>query len=236
VPNQTSVERRLAAILAADVVSYSRLMEIDEVGTLNALKAIRRELVDPAIVSHHGRIVKTTGDGFLTEFASVVAAVSCAITIQRGMVLRNSSVPENKRLVFRIGINVGDVIIEHEDIFGDGVNIAARLEAICEPGGLCISRTTNDQIRDKLSLPFVDLGEHKLKNISREVGVYYLAENAIAALPEQDLTFGTATGPTIANRSHHSPVSAAGRFAKERELRPSLAVLPFDNMGQAKRA
>jgi len=232
VPDQTSVERRLAAIVAVDIVGFSRLMGADEVGTLAVLKAIRRELVDPAIASHQGRVVKTTGDGLLIEFASAVAAVLCATTVQRGMARRNTEIPDAQRIVFRVGINVGDIITEEGDIFGDGVNIAARLETICEPGGLCISRTTNDQIRDKLSLPFVDLGEHKLKNIAREVGVYYLAENAIAALPELYLTFGTAKGSMIANRSHHSPVSAAGRSAKERELRPSLAVLPFDNMGR----
>ena len=225
-PNQTSVERRLAAILAADVVSYSRLMETDEVGTLNALKAIRRELVDPAIVSHHGRIVKTTGDGFLTEFASVVAAVSCAVTIQRGMVLRNSNVPENKRLVFRIGINVGDVIIEHGDIFGDGVNIAARLEAICEPGGLCISRTANDQIMDKLPLPFIDRGEQVLKNIARAIGVYQLAPSEIAGLPEETTQASiNPTAPVPAGFSEHR--------RSEPETRPSLAVLPFDNLSRA---
>src|ERR1700726_2334216 len=141
-----TVQRRLAAILAADVVGYSRLMNSDELGTLTALKAHRRELLDPAIAEHHGRIVKTTGDGALVEFASVVDAVGCAVVIQRGMVSRNASVAENQRIVFRIGINVGDIIFDGDDIFGDGVNIAARLEAICEPGGVCISRAANDQI------------------------------------------------------------------------------------------
>ena len=128
-----AVQRRLAAILAADVVGYGRLMNIDEVRTLDALKAHRRELIDPAIASHHGRMVKTTGDGALVEFASVVDAVGCAVVIQRGMVSRNSRVAEDLRIVFRIGINVGDIIIDGDDIFGDGVNIAARLEALCEP-------------------------------------------------------------------------------------------------------
>ena len=233
VPNQISVERRLAAIVAADVVGFSRLMGADEVGTLAALKAIRRELVDPAIASHHGRVVKTAGDGLLIEFASAVAAVLCAIAIQRGVARRNTEIPDAGRIVFRIGVNVGDIITEEGDIFGDGVNIAARLEALCEPGGLFISRTTNDQIRDKLSLPFVDLGEHKLKNIARAVGVYHLAENDIAALPEQVQAFGTAAEPTTANRSDHSPVSPISRYAKERELRPSLAVLPFDDISRA---
>jgi class 3 adenylate cyclase len=169
---ETRVERRLAAVLAADVVGYSRLMNIDEVHTLEVLKAHRRELVDPSIASHHGRIVKTTGDGMLVEFASVVDAVGCAIVVQRGMVSRNASVAEDRRIVFRVGINVGDIIIDGDDIFGDGVNIAARLEALCEPGGICISRAANDQIRDKLSLAFADLGEQTVKNISRAVGVW----------------------------------------------------------------
>jgi adenylate cyclase len=134
-PSEGSLERRLAAILAADVVGYSRLMGIDEIGTLRGLKAIRRELADPAVAAHHGRVVKTTGDGILIEFPSVVDAVACAVAIQRGMVTRNAGVSEDKRIVFRIGINVGDIIIDEGDIFGDGVNIAARLEALCEPGG-----------------------------------------------------------------------------------------------------
>src|SRR3954447_23814336 len=163
------VQRRLAAILAADVVGYSRLMSTDEMGTLTELKAHRRALIDPCIAGHSGRIVKTTGDGALVEFASVVDAVGCAVAIQRGMLGRNAGIAEDKRIVFRIGINVGDIIIEGDDIFGDGVNIAARLETLCEPGGICISRTANDQIRDKLSLAFADLGEQTVKNISRAV-------------------------------------------------------------------
>ncbi len=190
-----SVQRRLAAILAADVVGYSRLMNADEVRTLEALKAHRRELVDPVIAAHHGRMVKTTGDGALVEFASVVDAVGCAVAIQRGMVSRNARVAEDKRIVFRIGINVGDIIIDGGDIFGDGVNIAARLEALCEPGGLCISRAANDQIRDKLSLAFADLGEQTVKNISRAVGVFGLAQKEIAALPEPEIVQPPADQP-----------------------------------------
>ena len=182
-----TVQRRLAAILAADVVGYSRLMSTDEMGTLNTLKAHRRELIDPAIASHHGRIVKTTGDGALVEFASVVDAVGCAVVIQRGMVGRNAGAAEDKSIIFRIGINVGDIIIDEGDIYGDGVNIAARLEALCEPGGLCISRAANDQIRDKLSLAFADLGEQAVKNISRAVGVFGLAAKEIEALPEPEI-------------------------------------------------
>ena len=190
-----TVQRRLAAILAADVVGYSRLMQGDEIGTLEALKAHRRELVDPAIAGHHGRIVKTTGDGALVEFASVVDAVGCAVVIQRGMVSRNAGVAQDKRIVFRIGINVGDIIIDGDDIFGDGVNIAARLETLCEPGGLCISRAANDQIRDKLSLAFADLGEQAVKNISRAVGVFGLAAKDIAALPEPEVAQPAADKP-----------------------------------------
>src|SRR6476620_9170681 len=158
------MQRRLAAILAADVVGYSRLMGADEVGTLTSLKLHRRELVDSTIVKHHGRIVKTTGDGMLVEFASIVDAVGCAVSIQRGMIDRNEDVASDRQLILRIGINIGDIIIEGGDIFGDGVNVAARLEALCEPGGLCISRSANEQIRDKLSLAFVDLGQQRVKN------------------------------------------------------------------------
>src|ERR1700733_11382706 len=177
-------QRRLAAILAADVVGYSRLMSVDEMGTLSALKAHRRGLIDPAVAAHHGRIVKTTGDGALVEFASVVDAVGCAVVIQRGMASRNASVAEDRRIDFRIGINVGDIIIDGDDIFGDGVNIAARLEALCVPGGVCISRAANDQIRDKLSIAFVDLGEQTVKNIARAVGVFGLGAKDVEAVPE----------------------------------------------------
>ncbi|MGE5062298.1 MAG: adenylate/guanylate cyclase domain-containing protein [Betaproteobacteria bacterium] len=182
-----AVERRLAAIMAADVVSYSRLMGTDEVGTLNRLKAHRRELIDPAIAGHRGRIVKTTGDGMLVEFASVVDAVACAVAVQRGMLSRNTDIPEDKRVIFRIGINVGDIIIDGDDIFGDGVNIAARLETLCEPGGLCISRMANDEIRGKLALSFADLGEQTVKNIARAVRVFGMSAKDIAALPEEEL-------------------------------------------------
>ena len=178
------MQRRLAAILAADVVGYSRLMGADEMGTLTSLKLHRRELVDSGIAEHRGRIVKTTGDGMLVEFASVLDAVGCAVNIQRGMVRRNAGVSHEKQIVFRIGINIGDIIIDGDDIFGDGVNIAARLETLCEPGGLCISRAANDQIRDKLSLSFADLGEQAVKNISRAVGVFGLTAKDIESLPE----------------------------------------------------
>src|SRR5215472_11073671 len=182
-----AIQRRLAAILAGDVVGYSRLMGGDEVGTLSSLKTHRRELTDPVIAAHRGRIVKTTGDGVLIEFASVVDAVACAVAIQRGMMSRNADVPEEKRIVFRIGINVGDIIIDGEDIFGDGVNIAARLQTLCEPGGVCISRAANEQIRGKLSLAFADLGEQTVKNIANAIGVFGLASKQIEKLPEPEL-------------------------------------------------
>ena len=180
------IERRLAAIMAADVAGYSRLMSIDEVGTLRALRTLRRDLIDPTIARHRGRIVKTTGDGMLVEFASVVDAVGCAVGIQRDMARRNADIPEDRRIVWRIGVNVGDIIFDDGgDIFGDGVNIAARLETLCEPGGLCISRMANDQIRDKLSVAFADLGEQVVKNISRAIGIFGLGAKDIASLPEE---------------------------------------------------
>src|SRR4051812_38648110 len=147
-------------------------MGAEEEGTLNRLKAHRRQLVDPKIREHHGRIVKTTGDGVLVEFASVVDAVRCAVEMQRAMVDRNADIAEGKRITFRIGINLGDVIAESDDIYGDGVNIAARLEALAEPGGVCISRVVRDQIRDKLPYSFDDMGEQSVKNIARPVRAY----------------------------------------------------------------
>ena len=180
----TTATRRLAAILAADVAGYSRLMGTDEEDTLNRLKAHRRELVDPKIRDHHGRIVKTTGDGMLVEFSSVVDAVRCAVEIQRAMVDRNAAVPEDKRIIFRIGVNLGDVIADGDDIYGDGVNIAARLEALAEPGGICISRTVRDHIGDRLPYIFEDIGEQSVKNIAQPVHAYALGAAAVASLPE----------------------------------------------------
>ena len=166
------VERRLAAILAADVAGYSRLMGEDEEGTLAALKAIRRDLGDPKIKEHRGRIVKTTGDGLLVEFASVIDAVRCAVEVQREMIAQNAEVPAGRRIEFRMGINVGDIIIEDGDIFGDGVNIAARLEALAEPGGICLSAAAHDQVRDRLDIAFEDRGEQQVKNIARPLRTY----------------------------------------------------------------
>ncbi|SED20651.1 TolB amino-terminal domain-containing protein [Rhizobiales bacterium GAS191] len=179
------VERRLAAILAADVFGYSRLMGADEEGTLARLKAHRREFVDPKIKERHGRIVKTTGDGMLVEFVSPVEAVRCAAEVQRGMVARNADLPLEKRITFRMGINLGDVIAEKGDLFGDGVNVAARLETLSEPGGVAISRMVRDQVRDKVPYAFEDMGEKSVKNIARPVRVYGLAADVVASLPEE---------------------------------------------------
>lgn len=169
------VERRLAAVLAADVAGYSRLMGRDEQRTLADLKRFRRSLVDPEIVAHRGRIVKTSGDGMLVEFASVVEAVDCAVSVQRGMAVQNTDVPQDRRIEFRVGVHIGDIIIDDDDIFGDGVNIAARLEGIAEPGGICISRQVYDQIEGKLPLICQPLGPQKLKNISRAVEAYAIS-------------------------------------------------------------
>jgi TolB-like protein/class 3 adenylate cyclase/Flp pilus assembly protein TadD len=175
--------RRLAAILAADVAGYSRLMGADEEGILERLKAHRRELIDPKIAEHRGRIVKTTGDGLLAEFPSVVDAVRCAAEMQRGMLDREPELPDEQRIRWRIGINLGDVIAEDDDIFGDGVNVAARLEALAEPGGICVSGMVHDQIRNKLPYLFADRGEQNVKNIAVPVRVFALRPEAIADLP-----------------------------------------------------
>jgi len=197
------VERRLAAILAADVAGYSRLMGDDEEGTLARLKSIRKTLVDPTIASHRGRIVKTTGDGMLVEFASVVDALRCAVQVQRGMAERNAEVPPDKRIEFRVGIHQGDIIIDGEDIFGDGVNIAARLEGLAEPAGICVSSRVQEDAQGKLDITFENIGEQQLKNIVRPVRAYRVrpsgaAEGQRPVLPLPD--------------------------------KPSIAVLPFQNM------
>jgi TolB-like protein/class 3 adenylate cyclase/Flp pilus assembly protein TadD len=203
--------RRLAAILAADVAGYSRLMGADEEGTLNRLKAHRRELVDPKIREHHGRIVKTTGDGMLVEFPSVVDAVRCAVEIQRAMVDRNAEVPEGDRITFRIGVNLGDVIADGDDIYGDGVNIAARLEALAEPGGICISRTVRDHIGERLPYSFQDIGEQSVKNIAQPVHAYAFTAATVASLPEVAIPLQT-MGPSRRN-SARLPVLVASIVA-----------------------
>src|SRR5215831_9936925 len=174
------VERRLAAILAADVAGYSRLMGADEEGTLSRLKALRTQLIDPKIAEHHGRIVKTTGDGLLVEFASVVDALRCAAEIQAAMAESNAPLPADRRIEFRIGINVGDIVVEDGDIFGDGVNVAARLEGLAEPGGICVSARVREDAAGKLDIAFRDLGEQQLKNIARPVRAYAVGAAASA--------------------------------------------------------
>src|SRR5262245_51892877 len=165
--------RKLAAILVADIVGYSRLAGMDEERTLARLRALRSDLIDPAIAAHHGRIVKRTGDGSIIEFRSVVDAVRCAIEVQTGMVERNTGLPPEKRIEFRVGVHLGDVVEEADgDLMGDGVNIAARLEAVCEPGGVCLSGAAYEQVRDRVKESFVDLGEKELKNIARPVRAY----------------------------------------------------------------
>jgi adenylate cyclase len=196
------VPRRLAAILAGDIAGYSRLMGADEEGTLSRLNAHRRELLEPKVAEHRGRIVKRTGDGVLIEFASAVDATRCAVEIQQGMIQRNAPVPQDKRIELRIGIHVGDVLIEDGDIFGDGVNIAARLEGIAQPGGICISDDAYRQVRGKLDANFQDAGEQELKNIARPVRVYQLQPGR-----------GTTDAPTLALPD-----------------KPSIAVLPFQNL------
>jgi class 3 adenylate cyclase/TolB-like protein len=180
-------ERQLVAVVAADIAGYSRLMGADEEGTLARLKACRRDLIDPGVARHRGRIVKTTGDGLLIEFTSPVEAVRWAVETQQGMIERNADVPEDRRILFRIGINLGDVIIEDRDLFGDAVNIAARLESLAEPGGICISGTMREQIRDRLALPFEDGGEQSVKNIARPIRIYALSADAVAALPKAEV-------------------------------------------------
>jgi class 3 adenylate cyclase/outer membrane protein OmpA-like peptidoglycan-associated protein len=216
-------ERKLMAVLAADVVGYSRLMGADEEGTLAALKTVRREVTDPKIEEHSGRIVKTLGDGLLVEFASVVDAVRCAVDVQREMALRNRDVISDKRIAFRIGINVGDVIIDDTDIFGDGVNVAARLEALAEPGGICVSRVVRDQVRDKLGFGFEDLGQRQVKNIARPVHIFRVSLDA--ALGDGLRPKGAAASPVvgvIANVAAPDRPPGNGSAAAAQRGRPAI--------------
>jgi len=207
--SERKAERRLAAILAADVVGYSRLVGVDEEGTLARLRVLRREVVDPMIKEHRGRIVRITGDGILVEFASVVDAVRCAVDTQREMALRNSEVPADQRIEFRIGINLGDIMDDEGDIYGDGVNVAARLEALAPPGGICVSRVVRDQVRDKLNFTFDDRGEQQVKNIARPVRIFDVK------LAGEIMTLSSFPGVT-------PPLPLPDK--------PSIAVLPFQNM------
>jgi TolB-like protein/class 3 adenylate cyclase len=199
------MDRRLAAILAADVAGYSRLIGADEGGTLERLRALRRDLLDPKIAEHRGRLVKTTGDGLLVEFGSVVAALRCAVEVQREMAGRNAGVPPDNRIELRIGINMGDIVVEDGDIFGDGVNIAARLEGLAEPGGICVSARVQEDAAGRLDLAFDDIGEQTLKNIARPIRLYRV-------LP----TPGTPPAPA--------------KVGPPLPDKPSIAVLPFDNL------
>ncbi len=247
---EQGVERRLAAILCADVVGYSRLMGADEVGTLNRLHVHREELIDPSIAQHHGRIVKTTGDGLLVEFASVVDAIQCAVHIQRAMAERNAGVPEDQMIQFRMGVNLGDIIVEGDDIFGDGVNVASRLEGLADPGGICIQRTVRDQIRDRLPLKLEDLGEQQVKNIARPVRVFRIildevdGEKAGGRAPapgtpwrKMVLAGGLAALIAVAGVAvwlkpwlpSGEPAAVQGPTLPLPD-KPSIAVLPFKNM------
>jgi adenylate cyclase len=201
-------DRRLTAILAADVIGYSRLMAADESGTLTQIKAHRRELIEPKTGEHHGRVVKLMGDGTLMEFGSVVDAVKFATDVQKAMAERNSNVPPDRQIAYRIGINIGDIIVDGDDIYGDGVNVAARLEQLADPGGICVSRTVFNHIKNKLDVSFRDMGEQKLKNIPDAVHAYQIN------LSHADI------GPAVAD-TDEPPL---------RHDRPSIAVLPFDNM------
>jgi len=201
------VQRRLVAIMATDVVGYSRLMHEDEAGTLHTLKELRKTVIDPVIAEHQGRVVKLMGDGSLVEFASIVDAVECAVKVQRRMAERNSELPDNKLIVFRVGVNLGDVIIDGDDIYGDGVNVAARLEGLADPGGICISGTVYDHVKGKLDAGFDDFGLQRVKNIAEPVRTYRVTPASISTAPSHSLT---------------API------------KPSIAVLPFENMSDSK--
>jgi TolB-like protein/class 3 adenylate cyclase len=240
------VARRLASILVADVVGYSRLMAVDEAGTLAQLKAVRKELIEPKTAEHHGRVVKLMGDGILMEFASVVDAVAFAADVQRAMASRSAGVPQDLRITYRVGINIGDVIVDGDDIYGDGVNIAARLQELAEPGEICVARNVFNQVKHKVDLGFDDLGERNLKNIPDPVRVYRVLT---AAAPAKTVT----AAPGTASRARRWPAIAAGvavvvaiagvvawlrpwqatvveQMAFALPDRPSIAVLPFTNM------
>ena len=237
-------ERQLAAVVAADIAGYSRLMEADEEGTLAQIKAIRRELGDPKIAEHRGRIVKTTGDGLLIEFSSPVEAVRCALEMQQGMIDRNGNVPADRRIDFRIGINLGDVIVDDRDLYGDVVNIAARLETLAEPGGICISRAVHEQIRDRLALPLADGGEQNVRNIARPIRVYALSANAVAALPKAEAPASPQPARQLYQPQNIAAVALAGMLivaggmwwlwpspkAPSAAPRLSIVVLPFANL------
>jgi TolB-like protein/class 3 adenylate cyclase len=220
------VERRLAAILAADVAGYSRLIGADEVGTLRALKTIRAELIDPKIADHRGRLVKTTGDGLLVEFGSVVDALRCATDVQRAMAERNSGVLSDERIEFRIGINMGDIVVEDGDIFGDGVNVAARLEGLAEPGGVCVAARVQEDAAGRLDLAFEDMGEQALRNIARPVRAYRVTlTHPAATAPGSPLSRNAGDGAECQQRG-----AGEGEPPLALPDKPSIAVLPFQNL------
>ena len=232
------MERRLTAILAGDVVGYSRLMGLDEVGTLARLKACRRDLIDPTIEEFHGRVVKLMGDGVLVEFASVVDAVQCAATIQRRMPDRDAGVPEAERLRLRIGVNLGDVIVDGGDIYGDGVNVAARLEGLAEPGGVCISGAAFDHVANKADVGFASLGEQRLKNIADPVRVYRVLldpgkTRKIAGRSYRPSARTLILAASLAGIAVLLVALSATLFELRKSAapsRPSVAVLPFANL------
>ena len=199
------MERRLAAILAADIVGYSRLMRADEEGTLTRLKALRKELFAPKVREHRGRIVKLMGDGALVEFASAVDAVRCAVAIQDGLTRREAGVAGDAAMTLRIGINLGDIIIEDGDIYGDGVNLAARLEGLAEPGGICLSANVHEQVRYKLNLAYQDLGEKTVKNFAEPIRVYRVVPEVAPGARQSRPNRGSA--PPSTRRCEESPTS-----------------------------
>jgi TolB-like protein/class 3 adenylate cyclase len=228
------MERRLAAILAADVVGYSRLMEADEVGVLDALKSHRQELINPTIADHHGSIIKLMGDGTLVEFTSVVDAVKCALAIQRGMAERNTEVPKERRIDLRIGVHLGDIIVEGADIYGDGVNIAARLEGLSKPGGICISQQAFDQIETKLDLTYEDLGDQRVKNIARPVHAYRIRPDATRSRPAFFSKMPRKNLSAFAALLVLALAAVLGwQFwsSQPASVTSSIAVLPFANIG-----
>ena len=255
-------ERKLAAILAADVVGYSRLVGDDEAGTIARLKALRQDFIEPLVAEYHGRIVKLMGDGALVEFASAVDAVECAVALQKGITEREAALPESRRIAFRIGINVGDIIVEDGDILGDGVNVAARLEGLAEPGGICIARNVHDQVKAKLDHAFEPMGEHKVKNIAEPVSVYRVGLGPGGAVRRRTRRnrMGAARAPPGGDRSrgrrparrrrggglvrvlrgHGAPppaVAGSGAAQAKPALplpnKPSIVVLPFSNLSGA---
>ncbi len=255
------IDRKLAAILAADVVGYSRLVGSDETGTIARLRALRKELIEPLIADHHGRVVKLMGDGALVEFASAVDAVECAVAIQKGVAEREAALPEDRRIAFRIGINVGDIIVEDGDILGDGVNVAARLEGLAEPGGICLARNVWNQVKAKLDLAFEPMGEHRVKNIAEPITVYRVNLDApgrarrrrpvwaqrrwqaaaavvlLLALGAGGAWYGLwRPAPAPSDRAKARVVAAAAaKPALPLPDKPSIAVLPFDNLsGEAR--